>query len=464
MTKLIISSNVSGNNIDGVGSAILQGATIQIKASPGSEVTLTRGENNIVLIKARDIEQTTSGPVQLGDFISINNNGKTLNLNISNNEPYQEKEIYVNEKENVTTSTSKQKTTLTIGVLILFLLVVSVFFGLRQKKTNDFTRNSEESLNQAVASYEKSISEFEIDVKSSRELFVLSKETAEKLKNDGYKSDKLEELLNNINQNEANILGEIQAETDELLDLTLQVNGFEGKTLTSTNENIFIFDPTEKNVVQVDYDGKNAKVFAKKEDIGDAESIASYEDRLFTLEEEGIYEIDKTRTRVKELEIEDSLFYLYSANIYLLDRSANQIYRFAGSGKTFGDKSDWLAPGIEADFSKVTDIVIDGSIWLLSSSGKVTKFTNGNPISITLEAIVDPLENPTAIYTNEELKQVYILEKGKGRVVVIDKTGEFKLQYVSEEIKNATDLVVSEEEGKIILLTGSKLIYLPLSQ
>ena len=32
--------------------------------------------------------------------------------------------------------------------------------------------------------------------------------------------------------------------------------------------------------------------------------------------------------------------------------------------------------------------------------------------------------------------------------MAIDKNGEFKLQYLNDEIKNAKDIVVSEEEGK----------------
>jgi hypothetical protein len=40
---------------------------------------------------------------------------------------------------------------------------------------------------------------------------------------------------------------------------------------------------------------------------------------------------------------------------------------------------------------------------------------------------------------------------------VIDKDGKYKSQYISDQIGNATSLVVSEEQKKIILLTGEKL-------
>jgi hypothetical protein len=204
--------------------------------------------------------------------------------------------------------------------------------------------------------------------------------------------------------------------------------------------------------------------------MGESRQIASYEDRLFSINNSEIFEIKNNAVRVKEkaedTNWDNSLFYLYSGNIYLINKSSNQIERYsgppAGGGGTFGDKTDWLAPGIEADFSKVIDMVIDGSIWLLSSSGKVTKFTNGNPNQISLNGITTELVNPTAIYTNEDLKYAYILDNNEGRVIVLEKNGEFKLQYKSDEIKNAKDLVVTEAEKKIILLTGPKLMYIPL--
>ena len=138
------------------------------------------------------------------------------------------------------------------------------------------------------------------------------------------------------------------------------------------------------------------------------------------------------------------------------------IYRFAGNNDSFSDKTEWLAPGIEVDFSKIIDISIDGSIWVLSSSGKVTKFTNGNPSVVLMKGIVEEVSNPTAIYTNEKIKNVYILDKETGRVIALEKNGNFKLQYKSDVIKEVKDLIVSEDESKIILLTGSKLMYIEL--
>lgn len=454
MTDLILSSNFVGNKLPGVGEVSLQNGKIQITTEPDATATLLRGANKIVLLKPSERQSVISGAVSLGDVYTLANGDQKLIVKVEEESTKHDTDLYINPDPVVDATSSKRRTTLTVGVLILVLLIVSVVFGVKQKNSKEFNTKSEEKLNTAISNYET----------MTRDSFVTAKELAFQLKHDGYKNSKLDELLKNISEKEADILGEVKPEVKELLDLTLQINGFNGSKLVSTAEDVFTFDEKEKNIIQLDIKGKNAKIVAKKDVLEGVINIASYEDRLFTLNNDGIYVIDNERKKVKDLDWGNSIFYVYSGNIYLVDKTNNQIYRFSGNGSSFGNKTEWLAPGIEADFSKVIDMSIDGSIWLLSSTGKVTRFTNGNPTSITMDGIVTPLSNPTAIYTNENLKYVYILDKSDGRVVVLDKNGKLKVQYLSDKFKETTDLIASEEEGRVILLSGSKLVYFDLKQ
>lgn len=454
-----LTSNVGRPFLDNVGSIILDSNKIIIQVEPHCKATINRDNQNITLLQAVETASKTSGVPKIGDVYTIEHGLEKLIVTIEEEKEYTPDNIYINTDKFSESADSGRKTTLTAGVLLLVLLVVSVVFGVKQKNIKDFNQKSEVKLTEAISLYDLSING-SLDKNEARKSFINSKEIATNLKSNGYRNEKLDELLKNISTKESEIVGEVKAEIKEFLDLTLQTSGFDGKNMTSSGEDIFVFDEQNKNIIKVGIKNKNAKIAANKENISDSKAIASYQDRLFLNRSDGIYEVLLISKKVIERDWNDTnIFYSYAANIYLLDRDDKEIYRFTGSNKTFGSKSGWLAPGIEMDFSKVMDMVIDGSIWLLSSTGKVTKLTNGNPQAINLSGIPEPLENPTAIYTNEDNKNVYILEKDKGRIVVIDKTGEFKLQYINNEIKNAKDLVVSETEGKVILLTGSKLMF-----
>ena len=465
MTKQKLTSNIGETQLFGVGRAFLDNERITIEIEPNATATLIRGLNKVVLLKSASQKQKISGQVQIGDVYVIENGlpaqagENKLIIKVDKDLETGPENIYINPSPYTELTDQKRKTTLTAGVILLLLLVISVVFGVQQKNNKELQEKGLVKLTEAISNYDLAMNG-STDKNMSRELFLESKKKATELKDLGYKNEKLDELIKNISEKESEIVGEIKPETKEFLDLSLQTSGFEGKNMVSSGEDIFIFDENNKNIIKVGIKNKNAKIASNKENVGDTISIGSYEDRLFLNRSDGIYEVDLISKKVIERDWNDTnLIYFYAGNNYLIDKDDNEIYRFVGGNKTFGSKSGWLAPGIEMDFSKVIDMTIDGSIWLLSLTGKVTKLTNGNPQAISLNGIPDPLSNPIAIYTNEDNKNVYILEKDKGRVVVIDKTGEFKMQYVSEKIKNATDIVVSEEEKKIILLTGSKLMY-----
>ena len=102
-------------------------------------------------------------------------------------------------------------------------------------------------------------------------------------------------------------------------------------------------------------------------------------------------------------------------------------------------------------------MAIDGSIWLLRQDGKILKFSQGSPEAFGVAGLDKPFSSPSVIYTDSEAENLYILDKGNSRIVVLTKGGEYQGQYIWEGIKEASDMVVSEKEEKIFLLSGEKI-------
>ena len=100
---------------------------------------------------------------------------------------------------------------------------------------------------------------------------------------------------------------------------------------------------------------------------------------------------------------------------------------------------------------------IDGAIWVLMKSGKVQKFSSGLSENFELSGVFPGISDPIAIYTNEESEYIYILESAKSRIVVVSKEGEFKAQYIADEINLAKGLAAFEKEKKLILLFEDRL-------
>ncbi|MFH1971740.1 MAG: hypothetical protein ABIJ05_05175 [Patescibacteria group bacterium] len=382
-----------------------------------------------------------------------------LNFSLSKRLP--QRKIYI--KGNMEELPEKKKTTLSVGAILLILLVVSIGFGIRQKRLNDQKEKYLGRLTEASQKYQESISLFSLEPTKAREMFREAYETVNAIKAEGVNDSDLDKLIEEMNLKKGEILGEYKKDANLFIDLSLLSSGFSGDNLSYSLGKLFILDKNSKKVVSLALDTKKTQVVAGPDRIETVSMMTAYEDDVYLLEDDGIYLVNTKRDkRIKKDWDGEVFFEAYAGNIYLLEKGQNMIWRFIGDDGTFSEKSKWLAPGVETDFSLVKKIAIDGSIWILTSSGKINKFTLGNSVNFSFSGESPKLTSLDSFYTNEDLDHIYVMDKTQKRIVVFDKEANFVSQYYADAITEAKDFMVTEEEGKIILLTGDKLYSLDL--
>ena len=374
------------------------------------------------------------------------------------------RKIYVKEKKKEDTVTGQsKKTSVSVGIIFLTLLAVSVGFGLWQKKQKDFKASYETKLAQAEHELTEAEEIYVISPIRSRELFFESREKLLEMKNEDIDDPLIDELIGKLEEIRGKILGEYAVETELFVDLSLLSSGFVGNFIASSDETVYILDSTGEKVVGIDIDSKRSEVVAGPVQVDEAKGVTAYSDRIFVSEPEGIFEVGGARKKIIENEWgSEALIHAYAGNIYVLDKNNSSILRYAGVEENFSSKKDWLADEVDTDLSGANCWVIDGAVWILTNLGDILKFNLGNLVNFSLSGVFPELANPKAIYTDEELSYLYILDTDNKRVVVVSKDGEYKAQYVADGISEAKNLVISEEEKKIILLTGEKLVSLEL--
>lgn len=150
-------------------------------------------------------------------------------------------------------------------------------------------------------------------------------------------------------------------------------------------------------------------------------------------------------------------FDTYFGNMYILD-TKDGIEKYTSGSFT---KSAYFTD-TTPDLSKAVSITIDSSIWILFSDGTITKYTKGVQDSLSVTGLDTPLKNPTEILTSADLANVYILDKGNSRVVVLGKDGSFVAQYGSDTVSSTTAIDVSEKNKKLYLLSQGTVYQLDL--
>lgn len=371
-----------------------------------------------------------------------------------------EKRIYIRgEAQEFEGGIQGRKVAISVGIILLVLLLVSIAFGVRQKRLKDSRLKYETRLTQAQHEFEESLKLASISQERARELFLSSRSLVSQIEDEGFQDEEIEKLKGDLTQNEGRVLGEYKDEPALFVDLSILTSGFVGDELVASDEKVYVLNRGGKRVVSVATDTKKSEIVAGPDEISEAQSLAAYSGRVFVLTSSGISETGEGEVIEKGWE-GGVLMYMYGGNMYVIDKSAKTIWRYAGSETGFGSAQKWNTNPIEANLEDAVAVTIDGAIWMGFGSGDVHKYSLGNRIAFDISGVNPELNFLNSVYTNEGLSYIYILDRQEGRVVVIDKEGKYKAQYIHDKIKQATDLAVSEKNKKIILLTGDKLLSL----
>ena len=186
---------------------------------------------------------------------------------------------------------------------------------------------------------------------------------------------------------------------------------------------------------------------------------------FFTADNTAITQYDKATTHAKKLVTNNNDwsaiggFQVYYDNLYVLDTKAG-IVKYVPNGSSY-TKSEYFTTATP-DLSKAVSMAIDGSVWILTSDGTITKYTKGVQDTFSVSGLDTPLKNPTQIIASIDLTNVYILDKGNGRIVVLKKDGTFVAQYASSAVSSATLMDVSEKNKALYLLSNGTVYQLAM--
>lgn len=360
-----------------------------------------------------------------------------------------------------------------LAVVLLALLLVSVFLGWRKRMANEREQAFLTVWELVDHQFQEAGLLVELNPLRARSLLAEAKRTlgAALADTEPYSAADRERLalrLQEIERMLEQVSGEHRVEEAAVfLDLELVRPGTRGEELDLHGDTLVVLDRTAGVLLRVDVRRKSAEAVGGGSLLSGATLAAVYAGRGFVLSDAGVIEVSlsgKTTAVVVARDAEwgaIAAVEVFGGNLYLLDREGDTILRHPGIEGGFGAKQRWFGEGVSADLGEVRDMAIDGDIWMLSGQG-IMRFRRGSPEPFSISGLDTPLAEPVSLYTDEESERLYILDRGNRRVLVLDKGGEYREQYLWDRIESVSDLVVSEAEGKILLLSGSLVFELPL--
>lgn len=361
----------------------------------------------------------------------------------------------------------RKKIYFVVAIILLVLLGSSLTIGVKKKIGEQRKNKAKELINLA----EEKLSQGKIlavsDVTQGR---VLGAE-AEKLASEALSLLKTDDEATFLKGEAENFLSSLGQEVSlnqptVFMDLNLIADGGKGISLALAEKNLAILDQEENKIYLLNIEKKSPEIINNGGEKGKA--ITGSGQKIFVLDEKGILTTQETqKTTILKIEKDSGWKEIVSlssfgGNLYLLDKGASDIWRYSGSDGSFGSKKSWFIDS-SADLSQGVSMTIDGSIWILTKD-KILKFTLGKPDNFSLsqtpasprgepEGFLDPIK----IYTSADEQNLYVLDKGRGKVYVIAKSGEFKTAYFWEGFRQASDLVAIESIKKLFVLSEAKI-------
>jgi len=354
-------------------------------------------------------------------------------------------------------------------ILSLFLLValgLSFVFGIRKSYETKKKAEVRSLLSSAEEKFNQGKILFTTDPKQGRSLAEEAKEIAQKailVKGDSGEAELVKKQIEDFLSSSQQEI--ILSDGATFMDLNLIQDGAMGVSLAVIDKNLVILDSDKKKVYLLDYEKKSQAIY----DVSGGESrlLAPFNNKIMAFSDKGIEEID-LKSKSVSLKINKDGDWKeivglssFGQSLYLLDSAGGNLWRYPADGNEFGGKRSWFV-GSPPDLSDAVSMMVDGSIWVLQSrtsdsNASILKFNLGKQEGFSLSKMPEPFGEPAKIYTSTETQNLYVLDKGKGKIFVIAKNGEFKIAYSWEEIKQADDLVAIEAIKKIFLLSGSKI-------
>ncbi len=155
----------------------------------------------------------------------------------------------------------------------------------------------------------------------------------------------------------------------------------------------------------------------------------------------------------------------FGSTLYLLDPANDQIwrYRYQTQEANYINIAPYFAE-TKPELAKATDFAIDGDIYILVD-GQLQKYNAGAPVSFSLHSPPQPtpaLDKIRDIFTNNATSGLYLLDADNNRILVFDKTGAYRAQYIFSGVDKPEEIWVDEGSKIIFLKAGTKIYQIKL--
>ncbi|OGH72292.1 MAG: hypothetical protein A2921_03655 [Candidatus Magasanikbacteria bacterium RIFCSPLOWO2_01_FULL_43_20b] len=357
-------------------------------------------------------------------------------------------------------------------LLILTIVLATVFIGsisvYKIKENLEARRQAYKNQIQAVID-KKNAAEASLVYGDETRALSLFQEAKQAISNLPESNKKQKEEITGLNEQIAASLMKIQklytVHPEILLDITSANPTAQTQRLALLGDSLFAYGPEDNNYYQYNLAEKitEGKNYGNNLQLHAASTPKEQDMIVFIAGDSGaaVYNKETTLLSAKDIsypvdnvKIIDT--FVYNRKVYTLDRANGEIFKHSQTQTGFDKGVAWLKDeGV--DLKDAVSLAIDGDMFVLKQNGEILKLVAGKKEEFAISGLEPKLDKPLAIWTYNNLANIYLLEPTNKRVVILDKTGKLVGQYTAVEWQNPTGMIVDETKKTIYILDSNKI-------
>lgn len=264
------------------------------------------------------------------------------------------------------------------------------------------------------------------------------------------------------------LIADISAENSlDQLTVSHNLGNFLAQKMIMKDGNIFLLENNNQDILWIKND--QTKETLRLPDNNRVRDLTFSEGKLFVLSQ-GIWLLDLNSSdrqfnRIKvegESDRAAEIMQSYGPYLYLLNKEKRNIYRYHYNDDELSEPIGWLIDKQGISFENLSDVLVDGDLWVSSKDGEILKFSRGSKLEWQIAGLKDLPDSSLLLAQNENANQLAALEKQKRRLLLLTKEGQLISEIKSNELAGVTSLAFDQSGQKLYALSGSVIYELNL--
>ena len=334
-----------------------------------------------------------------------------------------------------------------MGVFVLLMIMTVIFFGWKKRTTTNIENIYVSVMAEIKGNIDKSENIKSIDPETSLKLLNEAKEKIQSLKDNKIHENEIAEIKKIINEKLATGGSSDVVSYSEVYNTKISdtVDQKYDKFLVSGETGI-LMDSTTRKVVEINLNSLQLNKFDVSKEILNIVGLMTVNKKIYVYDGQYIWDLNNNKTADLGEEI-FSKIYNWNNSWYLLGQDG-KIKKYSNN-----KVDDWTKS--EATVNNLSvDMTIDGTIWVVSSEGKVWHYEGGKSVAwdqsarIWSEKIIgiSTTANSDVIAVLSD-KKVYVFEKSSGKLVASHNFE--KVGIVAGQMGNNNQIYVLGQDQKI---------------